>query len=83
MGDGRQAFTSTARPASAPCAPPSSTPSACAASAGFTRIFATAVLEDDDEVAVLHGPEELGYPPLTEAMVNIRATLRGRERKPA
>jgi hypothetical protein len=33
------------------------------------------VLEDDDEVAVLHGPEELGYPPLTEAMVNIRATL--------
>ena len=33
------------------------------------------VLEDDDEVAVSHGPEELGYPPLTEAMVNIRATL--------
>jgi hypothetical protein len=33
------------------------------------------VLEDDDEVAVLHGPEELGYPPLTEAMVNIRATV--------
>jgi hypothetical protein len=33
------------------------------------------ILEDDDEVAVLHGPEELGYPPLTEAMVNIRATL--------
>src|SRR5207302_7200546 len=33
------------------------------------------VLEDDDEVAVLHGPEELGYPALTEAMVNIRATF--------
>ena len=33
------------------------------------------VLEDDDEVAVLHGPEELGYPPLTEAMVNIRVSL--------
>jgi hypothetical protein len=32
-------------------------------------------LQDDDEVAVLHGPEEMGYPPLTEAMVNIRATL--------
>lgn len=32
-------------------------------------------LEDDDEVAVLHGPEELGYPPLTDAMVDIRATL--------
>jgi hypothetical protein len=33
------------------------------------------LLEDDDEVAVLHGPEELGYPAVTEAMVNIRATL--------
>ncbi|HEV8033027.1 MAG TPA: TfuA-like protein [Stellaceae bacterium] len=38
------------------------------------------VLEDDDEVAVSHGPEELGYPPLTEAMVNIRATLAEAER---
>jgi hypothetical protein len=36
--------------------------------------FRDGILEDDDEVAVLHGPEELGYPPLTEAMVNIRAT---------
>ena len=32
-------------------------------------------LEDDDEVAVLHGPAELGYPALGEAMVDIRATL--------
>lgn len=32
-------------------------------------------LEDDDEVAVTHGPAELGYPALSEAMVNIRATL--------
>jgi hypothetical protein len=31
--------------------------------------------EDDDEVAVLHGPEEMGYPPLCEPMLNIRATL--------
>jgi hypothetical protein len=37
--------------------------------------FRAGTLEDDDEVAVLHGPEELGYPSLTEAMVNIRATL--------
>jgi hypothetical protein len=37
--------------------------------------FRAGVLQDDDEVAVLHGPEELGYPPVTEAMVNIRATL--------
>lgn len=32
-------------------------------------------LEDDDEVAVIHGPAELGYPVLSEAMVNIRRTL--------
>ncbi len=37
--------------------------------------FRDGVLEDDDEVAVLHGPAELGYPAVTEAMVNIRATL--------
>src|SRR5882724_12825471 len=45
---------------------------------GIGRIyeaFRDGVLQDDDEVAVLHGPEELGYPSLTEAMVNIRATL--------
>jgi hypothetical protein len=43
--------------------------------------FRDGVLEDDDEVAVLHGPEELGYPPLTEAMVNIRATMGEAERR--
>jgi len=32
-------------------------------------------IEDDDEVAVVHGPPELGYVQLTEAMVNIRATI--------
>lgn len=32
-------------------------------------------LEDDDEVAVIHGPAELGFPALSEAMVNIRRTL--------
>lgn len=32
-------------------------------------------LEDDDEVAIVHGPAELGYPMLSEAMVNIRRTL--------
>src|SRR6516225_2783541 len=37
--------------------------------------FYSGALADDDEVAVLHGPEELGYPAVTEAMVNIRATL--------
>ncbi len=52
---------------------------------GVGRIFAayrTGVLapfddpfEDDDEVAVVHGPEESGYLPGSEAMVNIRVTL--------
>ena len=32
-------------------------------------------LEDDDEVAVTHGPPELGFPLLSEAMVSIRRTL--------
>ena len=43
--------------------------------------FRDGTLEDDDEVAVLHGPEELGYPPLTDAMVNIRATFGGAVRR--
>ena len=45
---------------------------------GVGRIFQAyrdGELEDDDEVAVQHGPPELGYPALSEAMVNIRATL--------
>lgn len=33
------------------------------------------IIEDDDEVAVVHGPPELGYVQLSEAMVNIRATV--------
>jgi hypothetical protein len=32
-------------------------------------------LEDDDEVAISHGPAETGYLALSEPMVNIRATL--------
>src|SRR5437762_13530615 len=45
---------------------------------GIGRIFAAyrdGILTDDDAVAVLHGPDELGYSAATEAMVNIRATL--------
>ena len=45
---------------------------------GVGRIFEDyrdEVLRDDDEVAVQHGPAELGYPALSEAMVNVRATL--------
>jgi hypothetical protein len=39
------------------------------------RSFHTKELEDDDEVAVAHGPATSGYRALSEAMVNIRATL--------
>ncbi len=38
--------------------------------------FAAGALEDDDEVAVVHAPPELGFAPLSEPMVNIRATLK-------
>jgi hypothetical protein len=37
--------------------------------------YRDAPFEDDDEVAVIHGPPETGYVALSEAMVNIRATL--------
>jgi AraC-like DNA-binding protein len=39
------------------------------------QAYRDGTLEDDDEVAVVHGPPELGYRAATEAMVNIRATL--------
>lgn len=32
------------------------------------------VLEDDDEVALIHGPQEANYLPLSEPMVNVRST---------
>ena len=34
------------------------------------------ILEDDDEVAIVHGPAEAGFLAGSEAMVNIRQTLR-------
>jgi hypothetical protein len=45
---------------------------------GVGRIFEAyrdGVIEDDDEVAVRHGPAEVGYVAVSEAMVNMRATL--------
>lgn len=38
--------------------------------------FRDGTFEDDDEVAVVHAPAEEGYRAISEAMVNIRATLR-------
>jgi hypothetical protein len=39
------------------------------------RDFASGRLTRDDEVAIEHGPAELNFPPLSEALVNIRYTL--------
>jgi hypothetical protein len=36
-------------------------------------------LEDDDEVALVHGPPETGFRPLSEALVDIRSTLAAAE----
>ena len=37
--------------------------------------FASGRLTGDDEVAVVHGPEDWDWTPLTEALVNVRATV--------
>jgi hypothetical protein len=37
--------------------------------------FTNEILEDDDEVAILHAPKQLEYKPLSDAMVDIRPTL--------
>ncbi|OWV83166.1 TfuA-like protein [Rhizobium sp. R693] len=45
---------------------------------GIGRIYseyASGVTIDDSDVALLHGPEELGYKALTIPLVNVRATL--------
>ena len=45
---------------------------------GVGRIFEAyrdGVITNDDEVAVVHGPEEIAYRPRTVPLVNIRATL--------
>lgn len=42
--------------------------------------YACGDLEADDEVAVAHASAEDGYRPSSEAMVNVRATLRAAER---
>ncbi len=45
---------------------------------GVGRVFQdylSGAIEDDDEVAVLHSPAELGFQPLSEPMVSVRATV--------
>jgi hypothetical protein len=51
---------------------------------GFGRVyraFRRGVLQDDDEVCVLHAVPELNFEPLTEAMVNIRYSLKMMRRR--
>jgi hypothetical protein len=43
--------------------------------AAFARGARALVPTDDDEVAVAHGPAELGYPAMSAAMVDLRAGL--------
>lgn len=45
------------------------------------RAYADGRLTGDDEVALLHGPEEFGWQPLTEPLVDVRATLLAARRK--
>lgn len=44
-------------------------------SSGTYSPFEGEPFEDDDEVAVIHGPAELSYPALSDAMVDLRETL--------
>ena len=37
--------------------------------------FTQNIIEDDDEVAILHAPPELNYQPISDAMLDIRLTL--------
>jgi hypothetical protein len=43
------------------------------------ELYRDRVLEDDDEVAIAHGPAEVGFQAASEAMVNIRQTLKKAE----
>jgi hypothetical protein len=42
---------------------------------GFLEPYRDEIFEDDDEVALIHGPPEMNYSPLSDAMVNIRCSL--------
>ncbi len=37
--------------------------------------YASGALDDDAAVALSHGPAELGFPPVTEPLVNVEPTL--------
>lgn len=41
----------------------------------IAQAYCSGALDDDAAVALTHGPKELGYPPLTEPLVNVQPTL--------
>jgi hypothetical protein len=41
----------------------------------IAQAYLSGALDDDAAVAMTHGPAELGYPPLTEPLVNVLPTL--------
>jgi len=41
----------------------------------IARDYSTGALDDDAAVAISHGPEELGYPPVSEPLVDVKPTL--------
>ncbi len=45
------------------------------------RLFRSGAWTDDDEVAVIHATKELDFQPVSEAMANVRFTLRSLTRK--
>ena len=66
---------STAPPAWARCGRPSSHTFGMRGVGAIYRAYADGELEDDDEVAVAHCGADDGFRPLSDAMVDIRATL--------
>ena len=43
------------------------------------KAYSNGLLEDDDEVAIVHGPADSGYMAMSEALINIRYTLSAAE----
>ncbi len=62
-------------PAWAPCGRPNVRRSGWCAVGVVAERYISGEITDDADVAQIHGPAELGCPPLSEALVNIEATL--------
>jgi hypothetical protein len=40
------------------------------------KLYESGEVEDDDEVVLIHGPQEEGYPPFSIPLINLRITLK-------